>query len=84
MLGTLYGVQMLKTQIKMLMEEYPFTEKWYWREASMFNTLKCFIEVWSEKYEECKTITEKKNYSLFIMEKIAEYNKIMQKIEVKI
>ena len=45
---------MLKTQVKMLMEENPFTEKWYWREASLFNTLKCFIEVWSEKYEECK------------------------------
>ena len=84
MLGLLWRLQMLKTQIKMLMEENPFTEKWYWREASLFNTLKCFIEVWSEKYEECKTITEKKNYSLFIMEKIAEYNKIMQKIEVKI
>ena len=75
---------MLKTQVKMLMEENPYSEKWYWREASLFNTLKCFIEVWSEKYEECQTITEKKNYSLFIMEKIAEYNKIMQKIEVKI
>jgi len=75
---------MLKTQVKMLMEEYPFTEKWYWREASMFNTLKCFIEVWAENFEKCETITEKKNYSLFIMEKIAEYNKIMQKIEVNI
>jgi hypothetical protein len=84
MLGTLYGVQMLNNQVKMLMEENPFTEKWYWREASMFNTLKCFIEVWAEKFEDCKTITEKKNFSLYIMEKIKEYNEILQKIEVKI
>ena len=50
----------------------------------MFNTLKCFIEVWAEKYEECKTITEKKNYSLFIMEQLKKYNEMLQKIEVKI
>ena len=75
---------MLKTQVKMLMEENPFTEKWYWREASMFNTLKVMIEVWAEKFEDCKTITEKKNFSLMIMERIKEYNEILQKIEVKI
>jgi len=75
---------MLKTQVKMLMEEYPFSEKWYWREASLFNTLKVMIEVWAEKFEDCKTITEKKNFSLMIMERIKEYNEILQKIEVKI
>ena len=66
------------------MEEYPFSEKWYWREASMFNTLKCYIEVWAEKFEDCKTITEKKNYSLMIMERIEEYNKQLQKIKVEL
>ena len=75
---------MLKTQVKMLMEEYPFSEKWYWREASLFNTLKVMIEVWAEKFEDCETITEKKNYSLMIMKRIKEYNEIMQKIEVKL
>ena len=75
---------MLKTQVKMLMEENPFSEKWYWREASMFNTLKCFIEVWSENFEKCETITEKKNYSLMIMKRIKEYNEIMQKSEVNL
>jgi hypothetical protein len=75
---------MLNNQVKMLMEEYPFTEKWYWREASLFNTLKVMIEVWAENFEKCETITEKKNYSLRIMKRIEEYNKIMQKIEVKI
>ena len=54
------------------MEEYPFSEKWYWREASLFNTLKVMIEVWAEKFEDCETITEKKNFSLMIMERIKE------------
>ena len=75
---------MLKTQVKMLMEEYPFSEKWYWREASMFNTLKCFIEVWSENFEKCETKTEKKNYALMIMKMIKEKNEILKKIEVKL
>ena len=66
------------------MEEYPFSEKWYWREASMFNTLKCYIEVWAENFEKIETITEKKNYSLMIMERIEEYNKQLQKIEVNL
>ena len=84
MLGLLWRVFMLKTQVKMLMEEYPFSEKWYWREASLFNTLKVHIEVWAENFEHCKTITEKKNYSLMIMDRITEYHKIMQKIEVNL
>ena len=72
---------MLKTQIKMLNEELPFSEKWYWREASLFNTLKCFFEVWCEKAEECRNKTEYKNYSVMIMKRIEEYNKNMQEIK---
>ena len=87
MLGTLYGVQMLKiipTQVKMLMEESPYSEKWYWREASLFNTLKAWMEVWCEQYAECKTITEKKDFGLFIMEKMKEIDETLKKIEVKL
>ena len=68
----------------MLNEELKYSEKWYWREASLFNTLKVMIEVWAENFEKCETITEKKNYSLMIMKRIKEYNEIMQKIEVKL
>ena len=75
---------MLKTQVKMLMEEYPFSEKWYWREASMFNTLKCVIEVWAENFEKCETKTEKKNYALMIMEMIKDKNETLQKIKVEL
>ena len=47
----------------------------------MFNTLKCFFEVWSEQAEECKNKTEYKNYAVMIMKRIEEYNKNMQEIK---
>ena len=81
MLVTLYGVQMLKTQIKMLNEELKYSEKWYWREASIFNTLKCFFEVWSEQAATCRNKTEYKNYSVRIMKRIEEYNEMMKEVK---
>ena len=65
----------------MLNETSPFTNEWYWREASLFNTLKVYIEVWAENFERCETKTERKQYALMIMERIEEYNKIMKEVK---
>jgi hypothetical protein len=81
MLVTLYGVQMLKTQVKMLNETHKYSEKWYWREASLFNVLKVWMEVWSEEAKKCRNKTEYKNYAVFILEKIEECDKIMKEIK---
>ena len=70
---------MLNRQIKALNETAPYSEKYYWRQASLYNTLKCYINVWSEQAKKCRNKTERKQYALNILELIEKYNEQLQK-----
>ena len=69
---------MLKRQIDALNETAPYSEKYYWRQASLYNTLKSFINVWSEQAKKCRNKTERKQYALTVLELVEKYNKILE------
>ena len=69
---------MLKRQIDALNETAPYSEKYYWRQAGLYNTLKIFINVWSEQAKKCRNKTERKQYALNILELVEKYNKILE------
>ena len=69
---------MLKRQIEALNETAPYSEKYYWRQASLYNTLKCYINVWSEQAKKCRNKTERKQYALTILELVEKYNKVLE------
>jgi len=70
---------MLKRQIEALNETSPYSEKYYWRQASLYNTLKVYINVWSEQAKKCRNKTERKQYAVNILELIEKYNEQLQK-----
>jgi len=70
---------MLKRQIDALNETAPYSEKYYWRQASLYNTLKVYINVWSEQAKKCRNKTERKQYAVNILELIEKYNEQLQK-----
>ena len=69
---------MLKRQIDALNETAPYSEKYYWRQSSLYNTLKVFINVWSEQAKKCRNKTERKQYAVTVLELIEKYNKILE------
>ena len=69
---------MIKGQIDRLNETAPYSEKYYWRQASLYNTLKVFINVWSEQAKKCRNKTERKQYAVTVLELIEKYNKILE------
>ncbi len=69
---------MLKGQIERLNEATPYSEKYYWRQASLYNTLKIYIKVWSDNAKKCRNKTERKQYALTILELVEKYNKILE------
>ena len=70
---------MIKGQIDRLNETAPYSEKYYWRQASLYNTLKVYINVWSEQAKKCRNKTERKQYAVNILELIEKYNEQLQK-----
>ena len=70
---------MIKGQIDRLNETAPYSEKYYWRQASLYNTLKVYINVWSEQAKKCRNKTERKQYALNILELVEKYNEQLQK-----
>ena len=70
---------MLKNQIEKLNETAAYSEKYYWRQASLYNTLKCFINVWSEQAKKCRNKTERKQYAVTVLELVEKYNEQLQK-----
>ena len=73
------GAPMIKGQIDRLNETAPYSEKYYWRQASLYNTLKCFINVWSEQAKKCRNKTERKQYAVTVLELVEKYNEQLQK-----
>ena len=69
---------MLNRQIEALNETAPYSEKYYWRQAGLYNTLKIFIKVWSEQAEKCRNKTERKQYALTVLELVEKYNKVLE------
>ena len=69
---------MIKRQIEALNETAPYSEKYYWRQASLYNTLKCYINVWSEQAKKCRNKTERKQYALTVLNLVEKYNKILE------
>ena len=70
---------MISRQIKALNETAPYSEKYYWRQASLYNTLKVYINVWSEQAKKCRNKTERKQYAVGVLELIEKYNEQLQK-----
>jgi hypothetical protein len=70
---------MLNRQIKALNETAAYSEKYYWRQASLYNTLKCFINVWSEQAKKCRNKTERKQYAVTVLALVEKYNEQLQK-----
>ena len=70
---------MIKGQIDRLNETAPYSEKYYWRQASLYNTLKCFINVGSEQPKKCRNKTERKQYAVTVLELVEKYNEQLQK-----
>jgi len=70
---------MLKNQIEKLNETAAYSERYYWRQASLYNTLKCFINVWSEQAKKCRNKTERKQYAVTVLELVEKYNEQLQK-----
>jgi len=75
---------MLNRQIKALNETAPYSEKYYWRQASLYNTLKVYINVWSEQAKKCRNKTERKQYAVNVLELIEKYNEQLQKEEANL
>ena len=75
---------MLNRQIKALNETAPYSEKYYWRLASLYNTLKVYINVWSEQAKKCRNKTERKQYAVNVLELIEKYNEQLQKEEANL
>jgi len=75
---------MLKRQIDALNETAPYSEKYYWRQASLYNTLKVYINVWSEQAKKCRNKTERKQYAVNVLELIEKYNEQLQKEEANL
>ena len=69
---------MLDRQIEALNKENAYSEKYYWRQASLYNTLKVYINVWSEQAKKCRNKTERKQYAVTVLELIEKYNKILE------
>ena len=70
---------MLNRQIEALNKENAYSEKYYWRQASLYNTLKVLINVWSEQAKKCRNKTERKQYAVGVLELIEKYNEQLQK-----
>ena len=70
---------MLNRQIEALNKEHAYSEKYYWRQASLYNTLKVFINVWSKEAKKCRNKTERKQYAVRVLEFIEKYDEQLQK-----
>ena len=69
---------MLKRQITALNDAEPYSEDYYWRQASIYNTLKITLGVWAANAKKCRNKTERKEYALMILELVEKYNKILE------